>query len=103
LSDRVSNDAKLGAVAPRMHKADGRRFRIDDVNGATVSDVNAERNTALIGDNAVAPREFAARRAAATTIDRGDLVSVDLFRGKQRPIAESGRIANFSMSAVKPL
>ena len=61
LSDRVCDDAELGAFAPGMHKADRRRFRIYDVNRATVGDVNAERDTALIRDNAVARGKFAAR------------------------------------------
>ena len=52
LSDRVCDDAKLGAFAPGMHKADRRRFWVYDVNCATVGDVNAERDAALIGLNA---------------------------------------------------
>ena len=61
LPDRVGDDTKLGAFATGMHKTDGRRFWIDNVNRATVCDVNAQRDTALIGDNAVAAREFLAR------------------------------------------
>ena len=59
LSDRVCDDAKLGAFASGMHKANRRRFWIYDVNCATVCDVNAERDAALIGDNAIARGEFA--------------------------------------------
>ena len=59
LSDRVCDDAKFGAFASRMHKANRRRFRIYDVNCATVSDINPERDAALIGDNAIAAGEFA--------------------------------------------
>ena len=62
LSDRVCDDAKLGAFASGMHKANRRRFWIYDVNCATVCDVNAERDAALIGDNAIARGEFAAGR-----------------------------------------
>jgi len=82
LSDRVCDDAELGAFASGMHKANRRRFWIYDVNCATVSDVNAERDAALIGDNAVATGKFAAHRAAATAIDHRDFVSVDLFGGE---------------------
>ena len=57
LSDRVCDDAKLGAFASGMHKANRRRFWIYDVNCATVSDVNAERDAALIGDDAIARGE----------------------------------------------
>ena len=73
LSDRVCHDAKLGAFAAGMHKTDRRRFWIDDVNCATIGDVNAERDAALIGDNAIAAGEFAAStplRAAALQRDR---------------------------------
>ena len=58
-SDRVCDDAKVGSFASGMHKANRRRLRIYDVNRATVCDVNAERDTALIGDNAIARGEFA--------------------------------------------
>ena len=61
LVNSVGDDAEFGAFAPRMHKADGRRCRIYDVNRATVGDVNAERDTAFISDNAVARGKFAAR------------------------------------------
>src|SRR2546430_5244516 len=57
LSDRVCDDAKFGAFASGMHKANRRRFWIYDVNYATVSDVNAERDAALTGDNAIAAGE----------------------------------------------
>lgn len=103
LSDRVRDDAELGAFASGMHKADRRRFRIDDVTRATVGDVNAERDAVLIRDNAVARGEFAAHRAAATAIDNGDVVSVDLFCSKERPIADPDRVANFTMRGVEPL
>ena len=64
LSDRVCDDTKFGSFAPGVHKANCRRFWIYDVNCATVSDVNAERDTALIGDNAIARGEFATCRDA---------------------------------------
>jgi hypothetical protein len=43
-----------------MHKANRRGFWVYDVNCATVSDVNAERDAALIGDDAIARGKFAA-------------------------------------------
>jgi hypothetical protein len=103
LSDRVCDDAKLGAFAAGMHKANRRRFWIDDVNCATIGDVNAERDATLIGDNAIARGEFAAHRAAATAVDYTDVVSVDLFCGEQRPIPKAGCVANFLMCGVEPL
>jgi len=99
----VGDDAELRAFPTGMDEADGRRCRIDDVNRATVGNVNAESDTAFVRDNAVARGEFAARRAAATAVDRGDFVSVNLFRGKQRPLADTDCVANFSMGSVEPL
>jgi len=115
LSDRVCNDAKLGAFAPGMYQADRRRFWIYDVDCAAVGDVNAERDAALIGDNAIARGEFAAHRAAATAVDYCDVVTMDLFGGEQRPtptssrardfigVAKAGCVANFSMYDIEPL
>ena len=74
LSDRVCDDAKLGAFASGMHKANRRRFWIYDVNCATVRDVNAERDAALIGDNAIARGEFAAHEGRGVQrVDYSDL------------------------------
>ena len=58
-SDRVWGNAKLGSFAAGMHETNCRCRWINDVNCATVCDVNAERYTGLIGYNAVARREFA--------------------------------------------
>jgi hypothetical protein len=59
LPDRVCDDGKLGAFASGMHEANRRRFRIYDVNCATIGDVNAERDPALICDDAVTSGKFA--------------------------------------------
>ena len=61
-----------------MHKADGRRCRIYDVNRTTVGNVNAERDTAFIRDNAVARGEFAAGRVGA--LRRPDAVARRPYR-----------------------
>jgi hypothetical protein len=91
-----------------MDKANRRRFWIHDVNCATVSDVNAERDAALIGDDAIARGEFATINSAEdsgpySAIDNGDFVSVDLFGGEQRPIPKAGCVANFAMCGIEPL
>jgi hypothetical protein len=54
LSDCIGDDTQFGASASGMHKAYHRRFWIYNVNRATIRDVNAQRDTALIGDNAIA-------------------------------------------------
>src|SRR4029450_12894068 len=100
LSDRVFDDAKLGAFAPRVHQANCLSFWIYDVNCATIGDVNAEREVALICDNAIAAAEGSGHYS---TFDNGDFVSVNLFRGEQRPIAKAGCLANFLMCGVQPL
>ena len=61
LSDCIRDNSELGAFTAGMHQTDGRCFWIDDVNSATVCDVNAQRDAALIRDDAVAAGEFAAR------------------------------------------
>src|SRR5437870_6582361 len=101
--DRVHKDAELGAFASRMHQTDGRRFWIDNINRATVRNVNTQRDTAFIRHNAVAAGEtsiFAADTAAATaaaTACNCDFVSVNLFGGEQRPVADADCIADFVM------
>jgi hypothetical protein len=103
-----------------MHQANCRRSWIYDVNCATVCDVNAERDAALIGDNAIARGEFATINSAEDTgrysaFDNGDFISVDLFGGEQRPtptssrardfigVAKAGCVANFAMCGVESL
>ena len=93
----------LGAFASGMRKTDRRRFWIDNVNCAAVGDVNPQRDATLIGDDAVAAGEFAAHRAAATTIDNCDFVAVNLFGGKERPIADADCVADFAMRGIEPL
>jgi hypothetical protein len=108
LFDRVCDDAKLGAFASGVHKPDGGCFWIYYVNGATVSDINAECDAALIRDDAITDGEFVAIRSAGdsgrySAIDYGNVVTVDLFGGEQRPIAEAGCVANFPMYSIQSL
>jgi len=103
LRDRVGDDAELGPSATGMNQTDGRSFWIDNVNRAAIGDVNAQHDSTLIGDDAIAAAEFAAHRAAATIIDNSDLVSVNLLSGKQRPIADADCVANFAMRGVEPI
>jgi hypothetical protein len=88
-----------------MYETDGRRFWIDNVNSAAVSDVNAQRDTALIGDDAIAAWKFFifAADTAATTVHNRDFVSVNLFGREQRPIAHADCVANFAMRGIEPL
>jgi len=100
LPDRVGDDAELGAFAPGMHQTNGWCAWIDNVNSATVSDVNAQRDTPLIRYNAVAARKFLA--ASARLINHRDFVSMNLFGGDQRPITYSDCLADFTMCFLEP-
>lgn len=58
LRNRTRDNAELGSFFSGMNKADSRCFWIDNVNCAAIGDVNAERDSPLIGDQAVASREM---------------------------------------------
>ena len=100
LRNRARDNAELGAFTPGMHQTDSRRFWIDNVNGATIGDVNAERDTESIRNDAVTTGEFFV--TFHWCIPNRDFVPVNLFGGKQRPIAESSGIANALMGFFKP-
>ena len=101
--NRVRDDAELGTFASGMHKAHRGGFGVDEINCATVGDVNAEGDAPLIRDKTVARGKFEAHKAAATAIDNGNVVSVDLVSGEQRPIADTDCVANLTMHNVEPL
>ncbi len=59
----VRDDAELRAFTTGMNETNSRRFCIDNVNRAAVGNVNAEHDTALIGNDSIAGGEFAAPEA----------------------------------------
>ena len=61
LRDRIRDNAQLGPFAAGMDETDGRRFWIDNINRATIGDMNAEQNFALVCDDSVATGELLAR------------------------------------------
>jgi hypothetical protein len=99
----VRDDAELGTFASGVHKANRGGFGVDEINCATVGDVNAEGDAPLIRDNAVARGKFEAHKAAAAAIDNGNVVFVDLLSGEQRPIADTDYVANLTMRNVEAL
>jgi len=108
LSDRVCDDTELGAFASGMHQAYRRSFRIYNVKRAAVRDVNAERDAAFIGDNAIAAWKFAAINSAADSrrysgTDKFDFISMNLLRCEQRPVTKAGCVANFPMCGIEAL
>jgi hypothetical protein len=108
LFDCVCHDAELGAFASGMHEANRGHFWIDNVNSATICDVNAQRDAGLIGDDGVATGKFATINSAGdsghySVVDDCDFVSVDLLGGEQRPVAKAGCVANFVMRCIEAL
>jgi hypothetical protein len=101
--DCIRDNSELGAFAPGMNQTDRWRLWIDNVNRAAVGNVNAQCDTPLICDEAVAAAKFTAHRTVATAIDHCDLISVSLFGGEQRPIADADRVADFAMRGLEPL
>ena len=103
LSDRVCDDAKLGAFAAGMHKADRRCIWIDDVNRATVCDINAERDAALIGDDAIAAansRPTGLRLQLSITAMLSPWICSAVNSGQ---FAKAGCVSNFAMCGIEPL
>ena len=64
-----------------MHQTDRIAYGIDDENGATIGDINAEANAALICDQAVTTVEtfFLCRRFS----NDPDALSMHLLRGNE--------------------
>jgi hypothetical protein len=82
-----------------MHQTDRVADWIDQVNGATIGDVNSETNAALICDQAVATVETFVR--CGRLIDNPDARTVHLLRGYERRVAEPVFSSNFPMDAVQ--
>jgi len=101
LGDCIRNDAELCPLAAGMEETDSWRVWIDNVNSAAVGDMNAERDTRLICNEAVAAGEVFI--LVNCSIDNCDLVAVNLFGGEQRPIANANCVSNFPMHCVESL
>src|ERR1043166_9576669 len=84
-----------------MREADRRRFRIDNVNGAAIGNMNAERNLTLVCDDRVAAGNRPVR--LNRLIHDGDLVRVNLLDGHQRPVAETGLAPETPVFSVQAL
>src|ERR1700730_17856277 len=74
---RFWDNRELGPIFSGMDETDGRRFWINNVNRATIGDVNPERDFSLIRDDAVTAREFFVARR--WNIDNRNFITVNLF------------------------
>ena len=92
-----------------MDETNRGRGWIDNINGAAIGDVNAERDSALIGNETVATGEFFVGRRRKIdppspsfgAAGNRDSVAVNLFGGEQRPIRNSDFATNFKMRGIK--
>jgi len=82
-----------------MHQTDGRRFWVDNINRATISDVNAECESVLICNNAVAACKLFV--GGNWSIDDSNLVAVNLFIRQQRPICDADAAPDFVMNVLE--
>ena len=82
-----------------MNEPHCRRLWIDKIDCATVGDMNAERDPALICNETIASGEMFV--GLDRCIDNCNLVPVNLLSGEQRPIADADSATNFAMSRLK--
>src|SRR6476646_9783881 len=83
-----------------MDETDRGPNRIDQVNRATVGNVNSQANSALIRNDSVAVGETLVRRKRR--VNDGDLFPVDLLRGDKRFFSEAMLVTNLTMNFVQP-
>lgn len=100
LGDCTRNNAELRPLAAGMDETDSWRVWIDNVNRAAVGDMNAERDTRLICNEAVAAGEMFI--LVNRSIDNCDLIAVNLFGGKQRAATKSSGMTNLAVRFLEP-
>src|SRR2546428_10499 len=83
-----------------MHETDCGRFWVDNINRATISDVNAEGEPGLICNNPVAACKLFV--GCNWSIDDSNLVAMNLFIRQQRPICDADVAPDFVMNSLEP-
>jgi hypothetical protein len=83
-----------------MDETDGGCPRIDKINRAAVSDMNAERDTALACNQSVAAGELFV--VVDWKIDNCDLVAMDLLDRHKWPISKTDLAADFPVRVFQP-
>lgn len=99
-ADGVGDDTKLRPFFSGMHQTNRIAYGIDDENGATISNINAEANAALICDQPIKTVETFV--PCGRRMDNTDALSVHLLRGNERRAAKSMFLSDFPMNAVQP-
>ena len=98
--DDARGDAKLRSFFSGVHQTDRIADRIDEVNSATIGDVNSETNAALISNQAVTAVETFVSRDRL--IDNTDARTMHLLRSHEGRDAEPMFSPDFPMSSVQP-
>src|SRR5436190_3251642 len=83
-----------------MHQTYRRVDGVDEINSATIGDINAEANTALICNQAITTLETFVHRDRLMA--NADTLSVHLLRCDERRAAESMCSSDFTMHAIQP-
>src|SRR5438552_1229612 len=96
----MRDNTELRSFFPRMNQTYRRADGVDEINSATIGDINAEANTALICNQAITAVETFVPGDRLT--DNTDTLSVYLLRCDERRAAESMSLSNFTMNAVQP-
>ncbi|MEY2480991.1 MAG: hypothetical protein QOI04_1918 [Verrucomicrobiota bacterium] len=96
---RARNNFQLSALLAGMHEADRRCFWIDNKNGAAISDINAETNFPLIGDESVAAGEAIA--GSDRSINDRYFIPVNLFGREKGKCFELERLFDLAMNGVE--
>jgi len=83
-----------------MHQTYRGADGVDEIDSATIGDINAEANTAPICNQAITTVETLVSRDRP--IDNTDTLSVHLLRSDEWRVAESMCPSDFAMNAIQP-
>ena len=98
--DGIPDDTELRSLFPRMHQTYRRVDGVNEINSATIGDIDAEANAALICYQAITTVETFVLRDRL--MDNTDTLSVHLLRCDERRAAESISLSDFTVNAVQP-
>src|SRR6266850_940596 len=96
----MRDNTELRSFFSRMHQTYRNANRVDEIDSATVCDINAEANAGLICNQAITTVETLVPHDRP--IDHTDTLSVHLLRSDERCAADSVCLSDFTMNAVQP-